>query len=292
MSAISQLKTASHGGITFPYLDCRVRIKQRHHVHVYTHTSGGEVEKLGLALREFSFTIPAHDTLQPPFRNFYSSTLPQLWALWESGATAALVVPSVGTVQAMATEATRSIRGAMASGEPVEVQLLEDSRTLSTLAAVFTPTVDALPVQVRRVVRTAPAAVPASLLDRVLKAVSDAVSLAAQGDVMARQWEARISQVVNLCDAIGNQPVMLLPENFAALDLLLEMHLTAIQLREEARHRGRAVLLWPTRTPSRMGIAQVAAWIYGDTGRVSELMALNDFDPLNIPAGSVVRYYA
>jgi hypothetical protein len=80
MSAISQLKAASHFGISFPYTSCTAKIKYRHHAHVYVQTDGGEVEKLGLALREFSFSIPAHDTLRPPFRNFYSQVLPQLWA--------------------------------------------------------------------------------------------------------------------------------------------------------------------------------------------------------------------
>src|SRR5262245_45531401 len=126
MSAISQLKTASHGGLRFPYTDCRLKLSHRKHVHVYLHTPGGEVEKFGRALYEIGFTIPAHDTLNVPFANFYSTTFPQLWALWESGATAPLVVPNLGTVQGFMTEATRTIRGNVASGEPVEVSLIED----------------------------------------------------------------------------------------------------------------------------------------------------------------------
>ena len=291
MSAISQLKFASHGGIQFPYTECRVSIQARHHAHVYIHTNGGELEKLGLALRKFSFTIPAHDTLQPPFRNFYSQTLPQLWALWGSLATAPLVVPQIGTVQAMATEATRRI-GPATSGEPVEVQLLEDSRTLETLDAIFRPSVQALPTQARAVVRAMPAEVEPSLLDRLIKAVGRAMGYAAQGDILARQWLTEIGHVAAICEAIYQTPVLALPANVAALDLLLEMHFTAILLRQDAQRRGRAVLTWPTRTPSRLTIVQIAAWIYGRTDRAVELLALNDWDPLNVPAGSLVRYYA
>jgi hypothetical protein len=290
MSAISQLKQASFAGIAFPYTDCRVSIVARHHAHVYIHTSGGELEKLGLALRKFAFTIPAHDTLQPPYRNFYSQVLPRLWDKWQSLVTADLVVPSVGTVQAMATDATRSIKLAT-SGEPVEVAFLEDSRTLETFAAVFTPSVSALPVQVRAVVRSAPVAVPVSLLDRLVAAVGQAMALAARGDTMARMWTAKITEVVNLCEAIYRTPALALPSSVACLDLLLELHLAAVKMREEAQGRSRPVLYWPTRTPARLAAGQIAAWIYGDTGRVGELLALNDWDPLNVPAGSIVRYY-
>ena len=290
MSAISQLQIASHGGIQFPYTDCRVSIQARHHAHVYIHTSGGELEKMGLALRKFSFTIPAHDTLQPPFRNFYSQTLPKLWALWSSLATAPLIVPSIGTVQAMATDATRRI-GPLTSGEPVEVQLLEDSKTMETLAAVFRPSVSGLATQVRTVVRSAPPEVPASLLDRLTAAVSQALSYAAQGDVMARQWSAKIGHVATLCETIYRLPVLALPIHVAMLDALLELHFTAIQLRQDAQRRGRAVLTWPTRTPSRLSVVQIAVWIYGRTDRATELLALNEWDPLNVPQGSIVRYY-
>ena len=46
-----------------------------------------------------------------------------------------LVVPSIGTIQAMAIDPKRSI-GALTSGEPVEVSFLEDSKTLATFDAV------------------------------------------------------------------------------------------------------------------------------------------------------------
>ncbi len=291
MSAISQLKAASHFGISFPYTSCTAKIKYRHHAHVYVQTDGGEVEKLGLALREFSFSIPAHDTLRPPFRNFYSQVLPQLWAKWQSGETGPLVVPSIGTVQAMASDATRKI-GASASGEPVDVSLIEDSRTLSTLSAVFTPSVSSLPTQLRAVVQQGKGIVEQSLLDRLTAAVSRAMALAAQGEVFARQWTARVSEVVNLCEAIYQSPALLLPTNAQLLITLLTMHEAAVITREDARRRGRPVLTWPTLTPVRMSVAQIAAWIYGDTSRVGELLALNDWNPLDVPPRSVVRHYA
>lgn len=292
MSAIGQLQLASHGGIQFPYTDCRARIEQRYHAHVYIHTSGGEVEKLGLALRKWTFQIPAHDTLQPPFRNFYSTALPQLWKLWESGATAPAVIPNVGTVQAFATDAQRTI-GRMASGEAVELSLLEDSRTLETLAAIFKPTAATLPVQLRAAVTyTQPVGVPQSMLDKLITAVDQAMTYAAAGDVAARKWTAKINSVISQCDAIGRMPVLLLPQNFQALDVLLELHATAIQLRADALQRGRTVNTWPTPTPSRMTSAQVAIWIHGDTSRAGELLSLNDWpDPLNVPRGSRVRFY-
>ena len=290
MSAISQLKIASHGGISFPYLTCEVTLETRKHVHVYLHTNGGEVEKLGLGLRKFHFTIPAHDTLQPPWRNFYSQVLPQLWALWSSLATAPLDVPSIGRVQAMAIDPKRSI-GRASSGETLDVQFLEDSATLATIDAMFKPSVAALPVQLAKVVTQAPAGVPPSLLERLAKAVNEALALAAKGDILARQWAAKIAQVMAIAEAMYQLPVLALPSSVQYLDTFLEMYGTAAKLQKEAQHRSRTVLLSsPTRL--RMNVAQVAAWIYGRTDRASELIALNTWDPLNIPPGSIVRHYA
>ena len=292
MSAISQLKQASFAGIAFPYTDCRVSIQARHHAHVYIHTDGGELEKLGLALRKFAFTIPAHDSLQPPFRNFYSIVFPRLWSTWQSLVTAPLDVPSIGRVQAMATDATRSIKQAT-SGEPVEVSFLEDSKTLATFDAVFAPSVDTLPKKVGGFIRLAPSEVPQSLLDRLLAAVSALMSLSARADTYARQWTAKVSEVVNLCETLYRLPVLALPSSAVCVGLLLDLQLAAVLMRQEAQRRSRArpVLVWPFVTPARMSAGQIAAWIYGDTGRVGELLALNDWDPLNVPAGSIVRYF-
>jgi hypothetical protein len=52
MSAISQLKQASFDGIAFPYTTCEVMLETRRHVHLYIHTNGGELEKLGLAFEQ------------------------------------------------------------------------------------------------------------------------------------------------------------------------------------------------------------------------------------------------
>lgn len=290
MSAISQLKQASFDGIAFPYTTCEFALQPRYHAHVYIHTDGGELEKLGLALRKVTFRIPAHDTLQPPYRNFYSQVLPKLWAKFAALLTAPLVVPSIGTIQAMAIDPKRSI-GALTSGEPVEVSFLEDSKTLATFDAVFTPSVNTLPTTVRGFVRAAPPEVPQSLLDRLLAAVSALMSLAARADTFARQWTAKVSEVINLCETLYRLPILALPSSVACVSLLLDLHLAAIKMREEAQRRSRPVLTWPSVTPARLAAGQVAAWIYGDTGRVGELLALNDWDPLNVPAGSTVRYF-
>ena len=102
--------------------------------------------------------------------------------------------------------------GNVEAGATVEVQLLEDSKTMETLAAVFRPSVSGLATQVRTVVRSAPPEVPASLLDRLTAAVSQALSYAAQGDVMARQWSATIGHVATLCETIYHTTARLLRE--------------------------------------------------------------------------------
>jgi hypothetical protein len=54
------------------------------------------------------------------------------------------------------------------------------------------------------------------------------MSYAAQGDILARQWLTQIGHVAAVCEAIYQTPALALPANVAALDVLLEMHATAI----------------------------------------------------------------
>lgn len=294
MTAVSQLNAASFAGITFPYTSCRVSIEQRHHVHVYLHTPGGEVEKLGAALRRFRFEVPAQDTLTiAPYKSFYSVTLPKLWAVLESGATADLRVPSVGTVRAFSPSAERTLRVMMQSGESVELSFLEDSTTLSTLSAVFTPSTEGMATQLTRFVRAAEPIVPTSLLDRLALAVNELLVLRDQGALLARIVEAKAEGVIALCTTLYRLPALGQPSALPALDLLLELQLAAVLVKKDSARRGRPVL---TRTlPSRMAAAQVSAWLYPTAGSVkaAELLALNDWpDPLNIERGSTVRFYA
>ena len=291
MSAISQLQLASHGGIQFPYSELRVSLSQRHHVHIYVHTPGGAVEKLGRSLYQWDFTIPAHDTLRPPFQNFYSKDLPRLWSLWDVGATAPLVVPNAGTVNAFATGAKRTIRGAVASGEPVEVSLLEDQADLFAFSALFTPSVEAIPLQLRTFVRRAQGIVEARLIDRLLALVDELLLVANLAEVYAFNLVGKLESLYGLCETLRRVPALGQADNYDAFDLLLSFQATIATMLADTSRRARPVLT--DITPARMTPAQIAAWKYKDTSRVPELYALNDWpDPLTVSRGTLVRYYA
>jgi hypothetical protein len=289
MSAISQLKTASFAGISFPYTRASVKLSQRHHVHVYLHTPGGEVEKFGRALYKVSFTVPAHDTLNEPFRNFYANKLPQLWAVLETGATADLVVPNLGTVQAFGEDANRTI-GPATSGEPVELSFLEDQKALFALSAVFKPSTDGLVPQLGRFLNASAGLVEQSLIDQLLAGIDELLRLRTEVVVLANVLGAKASGVMYLCERIGRLPSLGIVDNFQALDALLDLHLSIIRIREDATRRARPTSVKVS--PATMSIVQLAAWIHRDTARAGELLGLNAFsDPLQIPRGSLVRHY-
>lgn len=290
MTAISQLKSASHGGISFPYTECRVQLTQRHHVHVYLHTPGGEIEKFGRSLYEISFTIPAHDSLRAPYANFYSTKLPQLWALWETGATAPLVVPSLGTLQGFTKNATRTIRGNVASGEPVEVSFLEDQQTLFALNALFRPSTDGLEPLLGLFLARANGLVDPSLLDQLIGAIDALLRLRSLGEVIASVVSSKISGALYTLERLGLVSALGLPGNFLALDALLDLHLAVIGLKDDVQRRSRATNVKVT--PARMSLVQLAVWVHGDASKAQELLMLNGFaDPFNIPRGVAVRHY-
>lgn len=291
MSAISQLKPARFAGIAYPYTECRVKLSQRHHVHVYLHTPGGEVEKFGRALYTISQTIPAHDTLRAPYANFYANTLPQLWAVWETGATADLEVPNLGTIRAFATEGMRTIRGNVSSGEPVEVSYLEDQQTLFALSALFQPSTDGIGPQLTMVLRRCAGLVEVNLLDRLAAAVESLLAARDSALLLARVVMAKAQGVISLCEQVAKVPALSLPANFEAYSPLLDLHLSAITILQDAIRRARPTVILPA--PARMSVTQLSAWRYGTTARAGEVLALNELtDPLAVPRGALVRFYA
>lgn len=290
MTAIGQLKSASHGGISFPYSECRVRLTQRKHVHVFLHTPGGEVEKFGRSLYEIGFTIPAHDSLLPPYANFYSTKLPQLWALWESSATAPLVVPSLGTLQGFNTEATRTIRGNVASGEPIDVSFIEDQQALFALSALFRPSTDGLAPLLTRFLALAQGLVEPSLLDQLTAAIDALIRLRSLGEVIANVVSAKIAGAIYTLERLGVVNQLGLPGNYPALDALLDLHGAVLGIRDDVQRRSRATNVKVT--PARMSLVQLAVWVHGDASRANELLMINGFaDPFNIPRGTAVKYY-
>ena len=291
MTPIQQLKVASFAGISFPYSECTVKLGQRKHVHVYLETPGGALQKLGRELYQIEFTVPAHEGLSAPYAAFYSTKLPALWSVFERSETADLTVPSIGTLRAFNTDATRSINVRVQSGEALKLSFLEDQEALFSANALITPSVDGIPPVLRSFLRRAPAAVPLSTLDKLTAAVNDLVTLRDQGELAARIVSAKASGVIAQCEAIYRLPRFGEAVNFSAVDALLDIQFAAVTIREDAARRARSTYLSDP-TPSRMSITQLSAWLYGDTSHASELLVLNAFtDPLSVPRYTQVRRY-
>lgn len=291
MTPVQQLKVASFAGISFPYSECTVKLGQRKHVHVYLETPGGALQKLGRELYQIEFTVPAHEGLVAPYQQFYSVKLPALWSVFEQSATADLVVPSLGTLRAFNTDATRSIRVREQSGEALKLSFIEDQEDLFAASALITPSVDGMPPRLRTFVRLAAPTVPLSTLDKLAVAVNALSALSGGGPQAARLVGARATGVIAVCQEIYRLAKFGTASNVLAVDALLDIHFAAVTLAEDAARRAIPTALSEP-TPARMSVTQLAAWLYGDTSRARELLILNSFtDPLSIPRGSLVRRY-
>lgn len=291
-TVLSQLKTASFAGLSFPWEDCHVDFSYRHHVHIFLHTDGGAVEKLGRHLYRVRFTIPAHETLGASFRAFYSRTLPQLWRTIELGTTADLVVPSLGTMRAFVPDAKRVLQARVTSGERVELSFLEDQEALFSASALVQPSVESLPEQNAAVVELAAGAgVEVGVLAALSLAVDELVALRSTVDVYANVVQAKAQGVVYRCEQLRRHPAMGLAKNFKALLALVQLHYAVVLILKDAARRARPVarITTPDKT---MSVVQISAWRYGTTARANEILLINAFpDPLAVPGGTEILYY-
>lgn len=282
---------ASFAGIKFPFTDCSVKCSLRHHVHEYPHTPGGDPEELGRKLYEIRFTSDFHDVFRT-YPGLYPEALLSLRGLFEQGQTDSLVIPSIGAIKAKCIDWSQRLTAKILSGEKVELTFLEDAAAAALITALPALSTAALaPLMASLDQFTVAAGHDKSLFDGLRDAVGFVTGISDQAELYGNLLDSKAQGIMQLCDRLDRLPFMGDPAAFLILDLLHEIHASALQLHTDALKAARPIDLY--RAPSLMTITQVSVAIYGSTKRAMELLQLNVLDDaFAIPEGKLVRFYA
>ncbi|HEY1956691.1 MAG TPA: DNA circularization N-terminal domain-containing protein [Polyangiaceae bacterium] len=285
------VQQASWAGFPFPVNEIQIIGQARIYVHEYPHADGGNIEPLGRKPYRIRMrmTMDENDVFYP---DAYPTQLDNLRFLAESGTSAKLVIPNVGTITAFCPSWTQTWRATVRSGENADYEFIEDQR--ATLKQVFftgissatsmqqkasdltaqKPTLDAL--------GTDP-----SLLTNVLNAANDVIAIRDRADLTAQLAADKIASLNNALAALDD--ALTTPYAVNVIESLKQLWQTNIDFAQDVTST-----LAPPATytvPSLLGIADVSRNIYGDTAHQVDLLAWNAIeDAFAIPAGTPIRY--
>lgn len=291
---LDDLQRAAFNGVEFAVQRYSVKGGLRDHVHEYRHTPGGQPEKLGRKLYTVEFDA-IFSTETPDFPNAYPGDLASLRKAFEAETTADLVVPTIGTIQAYATDWTQDVEfKTMRDGERCRFVFREDQTGLflvDDIVRVDYATVTSQTAALEAEIEAADLDV--DVFQQVLNLANAVQDVVGVGEFYAEMLLDRVSALVAACQRIDevydelNQPV-----NHRVGEALRDIGVSAIILERDLK-RSRRPLITFVVPPITMHVAQISMAIYGTTERAAEIMQLNAFEnPLAVAPGTEVQAYA
>lgn len=287
----------SFAAIEFPVERYRLRGSIRHHVHIYAHVPGGDIEKLGRNLYEAEISA-LFLTSSTKYPNLWPDRLAALRELFEQEWTDWLVLPSIGKIKAVCTEWDQEFVAKILNGERATFRFMEDQSAaflLDKLVNSATKTIDSSSAQLVTLAQAmndalGPARARPDLFDVIQNTANQILGIRDQADLAGQLLGAKIGMLTALCNEADRTVEGLQhPEYYPTLEALKDLW-------DAARGLGEAIIGTPTTfryftTPTQMTAAQVAFEIYRDTSRTEDILNLNDIsDAYAIPARTKIRY--
>ncbi len=293
MPVFDQLERASFDGIAFPVERVQVTSSLRHHIHLYPHSPGGALEKLGrelyriTMLANFQVTFPKWgDTLWP-------GDMADLRDRFENELTSDLVIPTIGKIKACIVNWDQEMVAKIRSGEKVTIQFIEDQSSAFLVNGLINVKVD-LAESIERMTELAEdLEAPLGNIGDTLTEIANAVTaIGDQIELAGDLVSAKIEGVMSACAAIDDAlSVLDDPEHWELLYAVHDVWDNAVRLRDDVLSRSTPIVTFTT--PTVMTVGDIANRLYGSTERASQILQLNAFeDPFAIPANKNVRAYA
>lgn len=290
---------ASFDTIEFPYSDLQVKGGIRFAKHEFPHSPGAEIEKMGRHPYEITFAAWFHDIPKSAIERQYPalySRLEQLRERFEQEKTADLVVPTVGTIKAVATSWSQRFNPQTPSGETFEITFVEDQDS-ATLAPLVIDLADAQSLADSFDSLAAAAAIAdfnkvatKGFFQELNDAVTSVQAVFGRADAMSRVIEGKLRALEQLISWGDSQVEEFQnPSNHLVVEALKDVWKATRDLQDNVIGSSQGIRTWTTETV--MTVNQIAIHLYGSTEKGFELWQLNSFTDSNkVPAGTDVKY--
>jgi prophage DNA circulation protein len=292
VSAFDKFPRASFLGIEFPYEERTIHLGIREHQHKYPHTAGAALETLGRELYEIDWKCSFQDTFKK-YPDLYPSGLARLRRAVEQETRGPLVVPGLGTIQAVCLRLTQTATPKTSvSGEKVDMSFcedIEDAFLVNNLIGVsnqsLNASVEAFQLQADKVPGV-------SIFDQILSVSNSLLGIVDTAQSYGNLLEAKILAAAGLCQrADATLAILNDPLNHELLEAMHQLWDSLNKLNADLMKTGGGLVKFNLqRTMSAVEISQ--SLYAGDGTHAVELMQLNPWpDPFAVPAGTPVRYY-
>jgi hypothetical protein len=297
MPIFDSLQRCGYDGLQFPIKSISIKGRYRHHEHEYLRVPGAVIEKLERAL--YNIEIQAcFDTNVRGFGKLWPDAVNALRSKFETGLTAGLVIPTIGTVPAFQPEWDQNIDMArVRSGETIKLMFKEDQTQRVLSSALVKVQQQSMADSLNRfnVTRAQILGVPANdsdIFDKIQAAANSVLAIKDQADLQGGLLAAKIARLTNIMnEADSALESYKHPENYQALDAFLELWDAGVKLATNLAESPRGPRTFTT--PRVMSVADVAAAVYGgSTERANEILMNNRLDDaFAIPAGTKLIYF-
>jgi prophage DNA circulation protein len=294
---------ASFDGVEFPYSEVSVKGGIRYSIHEFPHANGGEPEKMGRKPYVITFKTTMQSILGSDLEREYPDAYPTGMRLlrekFEIQLSAALVVPTIGKIRAVATDWIQRFDAKAPSGESFDIEFLEDQESIfltSGASGLASSAAAAAEINDELAAAAALAEFKKEQTLSVFQQINDAVTAVqgavAMGDAFARVVEGKIRAVVSLCAfADSSLEELQNPQNHLVIAALKDLWLAHVELADNVIETTQTIREWTV--PTKMAIGAVSSRLYGTSERGGEILQLNGVDDaFAIPAGTVLRYVA
>lgn len=294
MAYLDTVELASFAGIKFPWSHIRFGTRVRFHEHEMRHTDGASIEKQGLKLWTFKFSIPFDENLNPRYRNLLTLGRDQLMAHFKASDTGTLFCPSFGTINAFADSWDEELEPKrVRSGTRAEISFTQDMETAFLLDNLVAQASDvtSLLTTAQSLLTAAGTVMKPSLIAQIGDFFDKCIQARDQVDLIGNVVAAKVDAVtiaINQIDQTVNG--FRDPTSWPVLQACLNVASSVQQLSADLGADTEPQLrTW--RTPFLMAIPDVSQAIYKDTSHVFDLLSLNALDDaFAIPANTTIKY--
>lgn len=290
-SAFDGLQRASFGGIEFPIRTARCKGTYRHHDHIYLKTPGAATEKMGRGLYRFEMA-GVFDVNVPGYANLWPGALSQMRRLYEQGATAPLVYPSIGSVPCFIPEWDQEMDLRIRSGETAQLIFQEEQSAAFLQQALIKVTSTSVNTAHAALQITADTLNPRpDIFDTIQDKVNGVLALYDQAELRQNLLAARIESLSELIrEADRDIEALQDPSNFTVVWALQDLLASTLQLTRDITQQQGDPRIYVV--PMTMTVGAISNAIYGDTSHFDDIVSNNTIeDPLTVIAGTQIIYF-
>lgn len=294
MSAFDELQPSSFAGIGFAVVGWTLKCGIRAHTHEFPGSPGGQVEKLGrkLIFASFDAIFSANDPVHGPLA--FTDTLNTIRTLFEKQESGPLVIPHLGTINAVCTDWEEIADPArMRDGIRMKLSFTEDSEEELSVDDVISTTASSLFNKLELMLEAiAPLEAEEPDLFESLEALGNEVQgVLDQVELAGDQMGAKIAGVTSKMQQIDESVSELGDaEHWPITRALHDMGATLIEFGKSVA----AAVNPPSSyvTPKLMSATEVSIALYGDTAHAVDILKANRAvinDAFAIPEGTTLK---